>query len=186
MVDVDVRPDLGSGPPQPRRRAPHRGACPVHAESSSSPARPSRVEPLDTHRVVVERQRQTCSCDSTRAPRGQSVQVRAGCGGEWEQHLARRPGELEHYGEHRQDGAEAIKPWQPSASVDRVHTLSTLADGRLRLSWGRADCSATKRQQRSGSCMAWPQMGRLPCAGGTRQPLAWAAPAAALNSRRRK
>ena len=127
---LDVRP-----PHRPRaRRAPapaqHRGGHRVHGTCSSAPARHRKAKPLGSHRKVVHQQRSAASCRTRRAGCGQAVLCASGSGGEWERCLVGRCGSAEQHGEHRQDGAEARKPWQPSLAAGGAHTPTSPRDGR--------------------------------------------------------
>ena len=65
-----------------------------------------------------------------RADCGQAVLCASGSGGKWERCLVGRCGSAEQHGEHRQDGAEARKPWQPSLAAAGAHTPTSPMDGR--------------------------------------------------------
>ena len=94
-----------------------RGRHMAGGASSCSAARHREAEPLCTDRKVVERQCQTSSCRARSAGCGQAGLCASGSGGEWERCLVGRCGSAEQHGEHRQDGAEARKPWQPSLAA---------------------------------------------------------------------
>ena len=104
--------------------------------SSCSAARHHEAEPLCTDRKVVERQCQTSSCRARSAGCGQAGLCASGSGGEWERCLVGLCGSAEQHGEHRQDGAEARKPWQPSLAAAGAHTPTSPMDGRCCASSG--------------------------------------------------
>ena len=133
-LDVPTRPQ-----PRVRRSPPasrHRGGHRVHGTCSSAPARHRQGKPLGSHRKVVHQQRSAASCRTRRADCGQAVLCASGSGGKWERCLFGRCGSAEQHGEHRQDGAEARKPWQPSLAAAGAHTPTSPMDGRCSASSG--------------------------------------------------
>ena len=146
MIDTTVhnltvtRLDVGHdhGPVSSGLEAPpgRRGRRMAGGASSCSAARHCEAEPLCTDRKVVERQCQTSSCRARSAGCGQAGLCASGSGGEWERCLVGRCGSAEQHGEHRLDGAEARKPWQPSLAAMAAHTPTSLRDGRCCASAG--------------------------------------------------
>ena len=86
--------------------------------------------PRGSQQKVVHQQRSAASCRTRRAGCGQAALCASGLGGEWERCLVGRCGSAEQHGEHRQDGAEARKPWQPSLAAAGAHTPTSPMDGR--------------------------------------------------------
>ena len=113
-----------------------RGTHMAGGASSCSAARHREAEPLCTDRKVVERQCQTSSCRARSAGCGQAGLCASGLGGGWERCLVGRCGSAEQHGEHRLDGAEARKPWQPSLAAAGAHTPTSPGDGRCCASSG--------------------------------------------------
>ena len=66
-----------------------------------------------------------------------------------EQHLVRRRGELEGYGEHQGDGAEGLQPLGPLAGGAPASTPTWSVDGRRLASSGIISWTRT----RQGSCV---------------------------------
>ena len=122
------------------RRSPaasrHRGGHRMHGTCSSVPARHRQAKPRGKHREVVHQQRSAASCRTRTAGCGQAALCASGSGGEWERCLVGRCGSAEQHGEHRQDGAEACKPWQPSLAAGGAHTPTSPMDGRCCASSG--------------------------------------------------
>ena len=104
--------------------------------SSCSAARHRQAKPRGSHQEVVYQQRSAASCRTRSADCGQAVLCASGSGGEWERCLFGRCGSAEQHGEHRQDGAEARKPWQPSLAAAGAHTPTSPMDGRCSASSG--------------------------------------------------
>ena len=130
---------------QPGRRGRHMAG----GASSCSAARHCEAEPLCTDRKVVERQCQTSSCRARSAGCGQAGLCASGSGGEWERCLVGRCGSAEQHGEHRLDGADARKPWQPSLAAAGAHTQTSRGDGRCCASLGQLLSSSTPPQRSS-------------------------------------